>query len=243
MGKIRRIIYCVLVTLVFLSFSACSSSHDASISSTAKIGDPDYVGTSAEDGSSFDPALQIYEDDLAGRLQDAVPYKSITVTCDVDKFSIGVVVEGRENITNFGDYIIEVNSAFDAIFDTAQRRNVSIVLSDNGNDVMAYFNHDIGTNHAGAYGIIADRRKGTSEYTPLESADDLCDIFPATYSTIKKDGINTDDLQIYEETMRILEEQYNRPESEILEELAPKYNLTTEELKQLIERVMEQIYS
>lgn len=58
-----------------------------------------------------------------------------------------------------------------------------------------------------------------------------------------KSILNLGNTKIYNEVMKKLDEEYYREEKEILEELAPKYDMSALELKQFMFDYMEVYYA
>lgn len=243
MKRVYCFVSCVISILIAICLASCAPALETPTESKLNIGQPGYIGTSDEAGSAFDPALKPYVDKIITELGDTVPHTNITVTCEVDQFSVSIIINGQCNITYFGNHIVKAKSAFETVFSETERDSLAVVLADDESNLIAYFNHDVGEIKAGAYGLLADRRLGASKYTALDSIEALCELFPATYTFIGKSKVEPSALLIYEEVMEILSEQYNRPEDEILAELAPQYNMTADELKKLIQDVMSDIYS
>lgn len=243
----KRFIALLLTFVIGCSLVACSAAPTEPVKPTqasqSHIGDPGYVGTSDQSGSAYDPELQKYVDAFADGIKDIVPYTSITVSCKEDKFSTSVVVEGKDKVTYFGNYIVTVKTTFESQFEESKRGGLSVALKNDGKDLMAYFNRDFGDTKAGEYGIIVDRRTGSFKYKPLDTVESLYKIFPATKTFIKEQEIDPAILAIYKEVMDALDKQPSRSEDEILEEMAPRYDMTAEELKNLIQEVMEKLYS
>lgn len=48
--------------------------------------------------------------------------------------------------------------------------------------------------------------------------------------------------KMYEEVLNLLNDDYERPENEILEEIAPRYDMTAEELKNFMYEYMDAYY-
>ena len=56
-------------------------------------------------------------------------------------------------------------------------------------------------------------------------------------------GIDQADLDLFNEVMAILESDYSRSETEIIEEIAPDYGMTPDELYQFLNTMLEQLYA
>ena len=92
-------------------------------------------------------------------------------------------------------------------------------------------------------GSFIDLRSGKPKLTKIYSFDDLKKIFPAMNITEKENEVSDHDMQIYNEVISALDEEPTRPEKEIFANIAPKYNMTADQLKKLIDDIMEKIYS
>lgn len=90
---------------------------------------------------------------------------------------------------------------------------------------------------------LVDNRSGAARYYPLESFDELVQYFPAMNVENNPESISDEDMKIYNEVWAALDAEPTRPEEEIFSELAPRYNMTGEELKKFIDDIMFQIYS
>jgi|GEM_PF-5901158 len=236
--KRKAFVAYILVMLMWLS--ACRSENTALTEmSTPSSSD----GTSDETASLFNPALQLREYNIIILLNDEVPYSSITVSYSEGVYDLGIIINGSDYITYFGNYVVAIKTAFESEFIDTDRGNFYISLRNDKNQNMIHFTTgSIGDHKAGAYGLIIDDRSTSSKYTALTIVDDLCDLFPATAAYISKAALNENDIAIYEAVWDILDTEYWRSEDEILEELAPKYGMTAEELKQFLMDMMEKIY-
>lgn len=185
--------------------------------------------------------LAAYKSKIIKELDNSVPYSKITVDNKVSGVYLCVEIEGTKNITNFGNYIYEIRNAFEVVFEHEQTAGVDVLLM-NGNDTYIKY-YDIGEHgKTGVFCYVYDYRDGGIKSTRIETIDDLCSLFPALRQYIGKSDVDPNKLAVYEEVMAVLNEQYDRPEDEILEELAPKYGMSASDLKQLLRDVMSEIY-
>ena len=95
----------------------------------------------------------------------------------------------------------------------------------------------------GDYGNLIDSRSGEANVTIMDTLDDLCAFFPALSMEINKSKMDKDSIKIYEEVMNELCKRMNEPEEQIYFDLAPKYGMTPEELRDFMFDTMVQIYS
>ena len=66
--------------------------------------------------------------------------------------------------------------------------------------------------------------------------------YDAEANPAKDPILNEENTKIYNEVMHVLEDQYERDEDEILEEMAPRYNMTVDELRQFMFDYMDAFY-
>lgn len=201
------------------------------------------TGTSSESGSLYDPALQVIEENIISRLNGDIPYSEVVVSRKDEIFGLSITIKGSDYITDFGNFVISAKSAFEKEFPAAERERLIVALmDDDGKDMAAFSTFPIGENVAGDYGLFRDARSGSAKYTQIKNEGELCDLFPATSFYISKSTLDPNDIKIYDEVWEVLDAQYNRPEEEIFNELAPRYDMTAEELKQFISDMTEKIY-
>ena len=90
--------------------------------------------------------------------------------------------------------------------------------------------------------VIYARYSCSSLHT-FKSFDELAQYFPALNIENSTESISDEDMKIYNEVWAALDAEPSRPEDEIFAELAPRYNMTGEELKNFVDDIMFQIYS
>jgi hypothetical protein len=181
--------------------------------------------------------LQTIEDNIAAQFFRKIPYNDVLVSHKDGVYNLTVFMSGSEYITDFGEYIIISKEIFESEFVSSERGKLYITLfDDNGEHMIAY------STSSSNYGLIIDGRSGESEIISLKDIDDLYEIFPAASIYANKSELDENDIAIYEEVWSVLETEYDRPEDEIFEEMAPKYGMTAEELHQFMLDMMDKIY-
>lgn len=238
------------MALAAMSMLALCSCGDSTMPSDDSIKDVNESITptttarsSAEDASAFDPELQQREDNVIILLDGSIPYTSVVISGTGETLNMSIVIEGADHITDFGNYVIDGIAAYEAEFTENERGNLLIALHyESGEDMVAFSTCDIGEGTAGDYGLLRDARSGSAKYMALDTAEDLYAEFPVAAQHAAKNELDQNDVRIYNEVMDVLEAQYNRPEDEIYEEMAPLYGMTASELKQFIFIMMDKIY-
>lgn len=235
----------LLLFLIIFLFSSCEKADtitDINNSTNLSVGDVGYKGTSAEGASLFDEALQKYENTFVSSLDIVIPFDSVTVSCETDVFNISVIVTDIETISDFGKYIVASVNVFEEMFSSEQRGELCVILYDGNMPYISFFTNDVGDDKAGEYGLILDERSSVKKSIPLSDVSELCKLFPTTKVYINSSSIEPNDLKIYNETMDALNSQPDRSEDEILSELAPNYNMTADELKTFMHKIMGELY-
>ena len=232
----------LLIVLTIFSLFSCST-DEVAITATLKIGDKGYIGTSSEKGTAFDPAMQEYEEKFIEMLNDKDIFpREVCITCAVDVFSASVIFNGADQITDFGIYVYAAREVFDSLVDRTHQDGICVILNNDGEDYIHYFNQHLDNTLGDAYGVVCDYRSGARIETVLNSVDDLCKEFPKTKIYISQSLLEPDDIRIYNEVMGILNQQYDRSEMEIYEEIAPNYGMTADELSQFIYDLSKKMY-
>lgn len=95
----------------------------------------------------------------------------------------------------------------------------------------------------GNWGMMIDTRSGETNVTTLNSLDDLFTFFPTISKDIRIAALDPQDAEIYNEVMSVLDSRPNDSETEIFEELASKYSMTSQQLYIFIKDVSEKVYS
>lgn len=230
-----------LIFIFVLTMSGCGGQQNTDVNNNSNV--PSNIGTSSESGSAYEPALQQRENNIIELLDEKVPFLEVVVSREDNIHDLGITITGEDNITYFGSYIIAAKLAFITEFSADERGNIIVSLRDENNkDIIMYSSDSIGDNISGDYGLLRDSRSGNAKYTALNSVEDLYDVFPVASIDAVKSSLDENDMKIYEEVWEVLDTQYDRPEDEIFKELAPKYGMTTEELKLFISDMMEKIY-
>lgn len=217
--------------------SSPESSIEEQISDSSAVSDIEEAYYPKSDGT-----LKSLKDQLTDKISDSVPADIIEVKNGEKGIYVSVSVDGIENISKFGNYILDTRAAFNEIFAEETVEKLDIFLFDGINIAMSY-EHEAYKGKLSSVALIDDRRSGESKKTYIFSDDELFEIFPQARQHVSKQGIDDEKIKIYEEVMAELNAQFDRPESEIYEELAPKYGMTAAELEALVREVMSEIYS
>lgn len=181
-----------------------------------------------------------YEEEEIG-LHEALPYKwtsfildgtekpSVAVFMDCEKLTTDLIRQMGANIYFSKDYCDSTFDDCDLHVYIKETKSNGVVLSwsCDGED----------------YGFIIDKRSGKAEVKFTKTLDDLCAFFPTLRSEINKSKMDEETVKIYEEVMEELNTRMNESEEKIFAELAPKYNMTPEELRDFISNTMAQVYS
>lgn len=232
----RKILAIILTLLFLLSLVACENNIMVN-SETTVYGPTDSNGE-----------LTLLRDDFVSYLKTKENASDATLTYDDGKYDFAVQFSGSEMITSFGECIVDVKTTFEDYFTESEQGRLVVYLTEEERaDVLFYTTEDIGDEKAGEYGILVDKRDGSRRYYPLNDVNDLVGIFPALQYVLNAESVVVDgtvseeDMRIYNEVMGALNSQWDRPENEIFEEYAGKNNMTVEQLRALVRRVMESI--
>ncbi len=152
-----------------------------------------------------------------------------------EKNGILVVLRPSTDITNFGTYVYYCIDLLSENYTSIG--TIDVVLRDNDNNTIFHF-----MNLGAAYGTLFDSRSGKEVSYKLKNLDDLMSLFPAMYSLGIGSSVSASDLKIYNEVFAYLDKYPNRPESELIEEIAPTYNMTADELHAFLRQVMDALY-
>lgn len=117
--------------------------------------------------------------------------------------------------------------------------SLSVYIFDNKSDSIQL----LWSNKFGTYGNLIDKRSGEIEVIIMSSVEDLCKFFPALSREINESKMDKSDIQIYTEVMAELNSRMSESEEEILNDLAPKYDMTYQQLSIFMKDVMQRIYS
>lgn len=93
------------------------------------------------------------------------------------------------------------------------------------------------------YGVLIDKRSGDLTVRQMSTLDDLCAFFPALSAEINSSKIDRDDFQIYTEVMNELNSRMSESEEEIYTDIAPNYDMTSQQLSIFMKDVMSKVYS
>lgn len=189
-----------------------------------------------------DDELETLYKDFAAKISGRVPYSELSVKNGKKGIFVTVSIDGLDRITYFGNYIVDSKAAFNEVFSDEYAEELDVVLFD-GINIAAFFQNEGYKGKLSNIALIDDRHSGESKKTYISSDEEICKIFPATREHLGKQGVDDEKLKIYEDVMEILNENMDRPEDELLAELAPNYGMTADELKSLLQEVMLEIWN
>lgn len=234
MKKIRIMISLLIICICF-TVSGCSSKSDIDIPNTTST----YVANTEEED-----ICDLHADIISSELSQKVPISSLYVSEDAGCFYLSVLIGSEGKVSDFGIYVLEVQEAFENQFAEEERGNfhVQLKISKSNQNLIDFQSDDYTDTTVSISGLLLDTRSGENCFKKISDVEALCELFPATSIYIGKRKIDANDLRIYEEVMEILNKQFDRPEDELLEELAPNYGMTASELKQFLKDTMAQIY-
>lgn len=164
--------------------------------------------------------------------QTALPYyASVGIQTDKDGKAYISVSVGGEDITHFGDVIYSALAKAEEMFDT--------YYAD-----IAMQNIELSFKGTLKNGTLINGRSGYDRKTEIKSAEELAEIFPALKITLEaeENGVSAEERAMYNEVMDALNADLSRPEREILEEIAPDYGMTAEELEAWMYAMMDKLY-
>ena len=67
-------------------------------------------------------------------------------------------------------------------------------------------------------------------------------ISPTSQQYVVKQSLNSEDVAMFEEVLKILNSDMNTPEDEIYERIAPNYGMSADELKAFMQKMLIEIY-
>lgn len=229
------IIISILIICICCTVSGCSSTSDIDTPNTTST----YVANTEED-----KICDLHEGNIVSMLSHKIPISHVYVSVYSGCFDLSAYIGPDGRINDFGIYILEVQEAFENEFAKEERGKFSVDLLMDGTDppLFYFISNDYDETEILLSGKILDDRSGDLVSHKISGVESLCELFPATSIYIAKKEIDANDLRIYEEVMEILNNQFDRPEDEIIEELAPNYGMTASELKQFLFDTMEKIF-
>lgn len=174
-------------------------------------------------------------------LSEALPFEWESFIMELsEKPSINVYKEcdkiTRDVIDEMGQVIYFSKEYCDSAFDDY---DLGIYIRDEKSDSVQL----LWTLKFGDYGSLIDSRSGETKTIIMNSLDDLCDFFPALSLEISESRISPDSMKIYDEVMNELCKRMNESEDKIYDDLAPKYGMTSAELRDFMFDTMVRIYS
>lgn len=193
------------------------------------------------------PALTESEEDIAAALETALanrlPLDEYPYSLDVRTGSgfVDLHLIALDEITDYGAYIYYFMEAVADIYPDAQ--HVEFSLSDGKLENSRFLVFESWFYESSYhYGDLVDYRSGSPVKYDIGTLDDLIALFPAMAADGIGSGIDQADLDLYNEVMDILQSDWSRSEAEIIEEIAPNYGMTADELDQFLEDVLNQLY-
>ena len=186
------------------------------------------------------PALAASESEIASALDAALAEhlpSGYTLDVSTSYATIDLHLIGMDYITDYGSYIYYLMEAVADIYPDVERVEFSLSDGSLTNPSFLEFTARPQLWADIRYGELIDYRSGS----PIEY--DIKTLFPAMAADGIGSGISQSDLDLYNEVMDILNSDYTRSEEEILEEIAPNYGMTADELYTFLLDVMEQLYS
>ena len=225
----RKLIIALMVACSLIIYTGCANNNAQTISESD-------IGTSDEDAAAFDHNLETHESSIISVLESDIPSPFVTISYKDDRYNISVILKNPDDIAFFGNYIIATIDAFESEFITTDRGNIAVnLICDKW--AVSYFRYC----DEDGFGVVFDDRSGSLETTYLKNVDDLFDIFPSAADYESKSDLYKNDVEIYDEVWSVLQEQYDRPETEIYEELAPRYGMTADELSDFMLDMLKKI--
>lgn len=198
------------------------------------------LGACGGRGGAIPEPTKRYSEDQMSQWEDSIEQKltcSSLILFSEEDDELSITLEAQD-ITYFGNAVIEGRAVCKDVFEN-EPYSFSVWWR---NDKLELEMSFVGAS-VDLYGLLVDRRSGEDKYTYLKNEADLVEIFPASREYTNRLDLDPDDLAIYDAVWEVLNEDYNRPENEILEELAPQYDMTAEELKQFMRDMMEKVLS
>ena len=192
------------------------------------------------------PALAASELEIASALDAALAEhlpSGYTLDVSTSYATIDLHLIGMDYITDYGSYIYYLMEAVADIYPDVERVEFSLSDGSLTNPSFLEFTARPQLWADIRYGELIDYRSGSPIEYDIKTLDDLIALFPAMAADGIGSGISQSDLDLYNEVMDILNSDYTRSEEEILEEIAPNYGMTSDELYTFLLDVMEQLYS
>ena len=215
----KKTICFALSLIIILMMCACSSKSQSPVATPAP---------------SQEVMAEPISEESCEMVRDALPYYAYA-EFDTDEngvVKVDVKVDS-DDLPHYGDLIFRTLYTAENVF-PKYRANIRFWT---GKDIPISY---MGTLSSGT---LNDSRSGSLKMTSIKSANDLTEQFPALQFLLNAvdNGVSFEEYDKYNYITDKLNDM-SRTEAEILEELAPEYNMTGEELSAWIYEIMEKIY-
>lgn len=219
--------FILLMFLAMLIVSGCGAKVE-------NVPDPSPTSSAIPDGDG----LQNDFSSEITRLKALMPSDSkVNISDSEDGIVVTVTINGEGQIPYLGNYFYDVKNECDTLFDA--KYYLQMMLANEGHFLL-HWNYPF-ENYA--WGRLNDKRSGSDNETYFNSLEDVYGVFPALQAHVSgENNLNSTERQIFNEVSAALDAQPDRAEEEIFEEMAPKYGMTADELRQFMFDMMDKIY-
>lgn len=190
----------------------------------------------------------VSNDDIENDIENAINNANINVDYILvhdyqNKKIIGISLANTDDYSVYGNEFITVSSIVQEYVTDNDIPFNDLSISAGMDSSGKYDSAFIFTTTDFKTGDLVDNRSGSPKLHTFKSFDELAQYFPALNIENSTESISDEDMKIYNEVWAALDAEPSRPEDEIFAELAPRYNMTGEELKNFVDDIMFQIYS
>ena len=190
----------------------------------------------------------VSNDDIENDIENAINNANINVDYILvhdyqNKKIIGISLANTDDYSVYGNEFITVSSIVQEYVTDNDIPFNDLSISAGMDSSGKYDSAFIFTTTDFKTGDLVDNRSGSPKLLTFKSFDELAQYFPALNIENSTESISDEDMKIYNEVWAALDAEPSRPEDEIFAELAPRYNMTGEELKNFVDDIMFQIYS
>ena len=190
----------------------------------------------------------VSNDDIENDIENAINNANINVDYILvhdyqNKKIIGISLANTDDYSVYGNEFITVSSIVQEYVTDNDIPFNDLSISAGMDSSGKYDSAFIFTTTDFKTGDLVDNRSGSPKLHIFKSFDELAQYFPALNIENSTESISDEDMKIYNEVWAALDAEPSRPEDEIFAELAPRYNMTGEELKNFVDDIMFQIYS
>lgn len=211
-----KLVFLILAAL--LSFSLCA------------------CGSTAESASTPEPTPtpEPIDEELCLAVSSALPYYAECNFSRADDGDVNVRIKmSTDKVAKYGELIYKSLKMVDSVFPDY---HVYIIFWSNNSIPFTY----MGTLD---HGMLNDSRSGEAKVHSIASMEDLTAYFPMLSFLLNAEanGVSIEEYDRYNSVIDELNDA-SRTEQEILETLAPQYNMTTEELEAWLYDIMDKIY-